>query len=160
MAGLGKWEKGNGYWYPARKRTIFHFPIAIFLLLAACSSEPPPADVVDPATSVNPLEACPRPTNCERETRLYAEAPEALFERAEAALQSMNPVETVADIPAREVSAVFRVFVFKDDVTVAVTPHEEGSALHIRSASRTGRNDFGVNRKRVNEFYAALDGRD
>lgn len=131
-------------------------PVLLFLLLAACSSEPPPADVMDPSQIENPLAACPDTPNCVRETRLFEEAPAVLFERAEVALRSMGPLETVADSPTRRLSAVFRVFIFKDDVTLAVTPYDGGSALHIRSASRTGRRDFGVNRKRINKFYDAL----
>ena len=132
-------------------------PFLVFLLFAACSSEPPPAGVMDPDTVENPLAECPGTPNCVRETRLYEEAPAALFARAEAAIRSMEPVEIEADSSAQRLSAVFRVFVFKDDVTLAVAPHGGGSALHLRSASRTGRSDFGVNRKRLNKFYAALE---
>ena len=46
-------------------------------------------------------------------------------------------------------SAVFR---FKDDVEF----EQEGDVVHVRSASRTGYGDLGVNRKRVESIRAAL----
>ncbi len=57
----------------------------------------------------------------------------------------------------RRIDAVFTVFLFKDDVALAIEPHEEGAALHIRSASRVGYRDFGVNRRRVKRFFAELE---
>ena len=43
------------------------------------------------------------------------------------------------------------------DLALTVEPHEEGTALHIRSASRKGYSDFGVNRRRVKRFFAELE---
>lgn len=55
-------------------------------------------------------------------------------------------------------SAVYRVaWVFKDDVNIAVEAQEHGSVLHVRSASRVGGTDFGVNRRRVRRLLSEMD---
>ena len=108
----------------------------------------------------NPLAPCPGTPNCERESRPFPNrTPDALFERAQDALGNLGPVElTLRDGDERGVDAVFRVaLIFKDDVAVAVTPGDGGGAvLHIRSASRVGKSDLGVNRRRVKRFFRAL----
>jgi uncharacterized protein (DUF1499 family) len=50
-------------------------------------------------------------------------------------------------------SAVFR---FVDDVELVLD--DEAKRIHFRSASRLGRKDFGVNRKRMEEIRAAFLG--
>ena len=45
---------------------------------------------------------------------------------------------------------------FVDDVEFYLD--EKASVIHVRSASRLGRKDFGVNRQRVEAIRAALDG--
>lgn len=48
--------------------------------------------------------------------------------------------------------AVFtsRIFRFKDDLELRMD--RENRIIHLRSASRTGYSDFGVNRKRAEQF--------
>ena len=48
-----------------------------------------------------------------------------------------------------------RIFRFVDDLELRLAP-EEG-CIHVRSASRLGRGDLGVNRRRVEELRAALE---
>ena len=45
---------------------------------------------------------------------------------------------------------------FKDDIVVRVVPDETGAIVDIRSASRYGRHDLGVNAGRVRKFLTAL----
>ena len=107
----------------------------------------------------NPLPLCPDKPNCVRESHVFVDAqPDELFEHARDALISLDPAE-IDTTGARRLEAVFTVFLFKDDVQLAVTEHDEGSALHIRSASRVGGHDLGVNRRRVNRFLKALEDR-
>ncbi|MFZ2004970.1 MAG: DUF1499 domain-containing protein, partial [Stellaceae bacterium] len=47
-------------------------------------------------------------------------------------------------------------FGFADDVAIRVTAADKGSRVDIRSGSRQGRGDFGVNAARVRGFLAAL----
>ena len=131
--------------------------VLVCLIVAACSSGPPPPDAMNPALPENPLPACPDTPNCVRQTRLFDRPADALFAQAQAALETLSPASLSATPEARRIDAVFTAFVFKDDVALTVEPHEEGAALHIRSASRVGYSDLGVNRKRVNRFFAALE---
>jgi hypothetical protein len=43
-------------------------------------------------------------------------------------------------------------FGFKDDIVIRITPHEGGSRLDIRSMSRVGRSDVGMNAQRIRRF--------
>lgn len=108
----------------------------------------------------NPLPPCPDTPNCERVSRGYDVPPDTLFAAAQRALESLGP--TTLRRPdgrsERRLEAVYRVaLVFKDDVDVSVTARAEGgSALYVRSASRVGHSDLGVNRRRVERFFDAL----
>lgn len=111
-----------------------------------------PADLPE-----NPLSPCPDTPNCVRETRRFKQAPAKLFARALKALYQLKPAEVEVEEDERRIDAVFRVFLFKDDVALVVEPDEQGTVLHLRSTSRLGRNDLGVNRRRADRFFAALD---
>ncbi len=50
-------------------------------------------------------------------------------------------------------------FGFTDDIAIRVTPTASGSKVDIRSGSRQGRGDFGVNAARVRGFLATLTGK-
>ncbi len=60
-------------------------------------------------------------------------------------------------LEATETTAMFR---FKDDVVLRVRPTENGSGsiVDMRSVSRVGQSDLGVNAKRVRTFLADLSG--
>ena len=47
-------------------------------------------------------------------------------------------------------------FGFTDDIVIRITPHERGSRLDIRSMSRVGRSDVGVNAQRIRRFLTRL----
>lgn len=47
-------------------------------------------------------------------------------------------------------------FGFKDDIVIRITPHARGSQLDIRSMSRVGRSDVGVNAQRIRRFLKRL----
>jgi uncharacterized protein (DUF1499 family) len=59
-----------------------------------------------------------------------------------------------------EATATTRFFGFKDDVVLRVKPTENGSGsvVDMRSVSRVGVSDLGVNAKRVRAFLADLSG--
>jgi uncharacterized protein (DUF1499 family) len=89
-------------------------------------------------------------------------APAEAFKRALDAANAM-PGWTVVDadpaagrIEANETSRWFR---FTDDVVIRVAPDAAGSRIDVRSVSRVGRSDFGVNAARVRAYTAALSGR-
>ncbi|MGI9175798.1 MAG: DUF1499 domain-containing protein [Rhodothermales bacterium] len=104
----------------------------------------------------NPLPPCPDVPNCVRETRHFKVSSDKLFSRALKALYSIKPTTVEVDEDAHRIDAVFRVVLFKDDVVLRVEPDEAGAVVHIRSESRLGRGDLGVNRRRVDRFFSAL----
>ena len=91
-----------------------------------------------------------------RETRRFKAPPDKLFSKTLKALYAIKPATVEVDEDAYRIDAVFRVFLFKDDVTVRVAPDEGGAVVHVRSESRLGRGDLGVNRRRVDRFFGAL----
>ncbi|MFP5405109.1 MAG: DUF1499 domain-containing protein [Gammaproteobacteria bacterium] len=55
-----------------------------------------------------------------------------------------------------EATATTPLFGFKDDIVVRVTPEGGGSRVDVRSLSRVGRSDFGVNADRIRAFMKQL----
>lgn len=67
--------------------------------------------------------------------------------------------EVVATDPAAgrlEATATTAWWGFKDDIVVRVVPDGSGSRVDVRSASRVGLSDLGVNAKRIREYLARL----
>lgn len=112
-----------------------------------------PADTL-PAT---PLPPCPGTPNCATGEKAFEVAPRTLWLIAEHALSRVDPHTVITDEDRLHIDATFRVFFFTDDLAIRVVPHGDGSVLYVRSASRTGRSDLGVNKRRVVKFWKALD---
>lgn len=118
--------------------------IALVPLLMGCSNSLPPP------LPTNPLPACPETPNCERISKGYAVPADSLYQATTQALEALRPHSRSLRADSFEASAVYRVgLLFKDDVDLAVRPQDHGSVLHLRSASRVGHWDLGVNRRRV-----------
>lgn len=86
-------------------------------------------------------------------------APAEAFDRALAVVRGMGWELLAADADALRIEATDRSFWFgfEDDVVVRVTPAgETGSRVDIRSLSRVGVGDLGVNARRVRAFVTAL----
>jgi uncharacterized protein (DUF1499 family) len=80
--------------------------------------------------------------------------PDRAFARVEKAARSMG-WRIVAAAPAEgrlEASDTTRWFGFTDDIVVRVTATPNGSRIDVRSASRVGRSDLGVNARRIRAF--------
>lgn len=107
----------------------------------------------------NPLPACPDSPNCVRVTWLYEQAPADLLRRAEAALRETGAATVAVDQVTMRIDAVYNEFVFKDDVVIHIEAFNEQAALHLRSASRVGYSDLGVNERRVRAIQDVLVGR-
>lgn len=106
----------------------------------------------------NPLPACPDTPNCVRTTQFFETSVHTLYVNARAALGRMTPARINVEHGTSRMHAVFRVlYVFKDDLHLLTVPYRQGAAIHIRSASRTGGYDFGVNRRRVRYFLTLLE---
>ena len=106
-----------------------------------------------------PLPLCGDTPNCYRTRASFAAGPEALREAALAAVRASDHLLTgraLRVVPSESGgTAVFRSGPFRDDLALAVVPGPGGGAtLHLRSASRVGENDLGVNRARVRRILA------
>lgn len=85
--------------------------------------------------------------------------PSDAFTKALAAAKSMTGWTIVDSDPAAgliDASQSSRWMGFTDDVAIRVAKDEDGSRVDIRSHSRHGRGDFGVNAARVRAYIAAL----
>jgi uncharacterized protein (DUF1499 family) len=84
--------------------------------------------------------------------------PEA-FRRAHDTAMSMSGWTIVAADAAAgriEASQASRWFGFTDDIVIRVTADGAGSRIDMRSVSRQGRSDYGVNARRVRSYMAEL----
>ena len=85
--------------------------------------------------------------------------PSEAFGAALAVAQSMAGWAIVAvdrDKGRIEASERSRWFGFTDDFVVCVTADQSGSRIDMRSASRKGGHDYGVNAARIRAYMAAL----
>ena len=85
--------------------------------------------------------------------------PSDAFTKVLAAAKSMKGWTIVASDPATghiEASQTSYWMHFTDDVVIRVAKDEDGSRVDIRSHSRHGRGDFGVNAARVRGYLSAL----
>jgi uncharacterized protein (DUF1499 family) len=95
-------------------------------------------------------------------TLVVEDNPEAAFDKVHQALGSM-PRMTITDenraegrLEATETSALFH---FKDDLVVRIRPFQDGgSRIDVRSKSRDGKGDLGVNAKRIRTLLALVRG--
>ncbi len=70
----------------------------------------------------------------------------------------MDPYKLNSNSQSLQIKAVFRipVFGFKDDLQIILEPDATDSILHLRSASRVGKSDLGVNRRRVQKILSSV----
>ena len=85
-------------------------------------------------------------------------APAAAFNRALDTAQRMGWTIVAADDAAGRIEASDRSrwFGFTDDIVIRIIPSASGSRIDLRSSSRVGRSDFGVNAARVERYLSAL----
>jgi len=86
--------------------------------------------------------------------------PAEVFARAERAARAMGwDIVAVAPEDLRiEATDTTLLFGFKDDIVVRVAPSGNGSRVDVRSLSRVGKSDFGVNANRIRKFLRQLAG--
>jgi uncharacterized protein (DUF1499 family) len=85
-------------------------------------------------------------------------APEKAFPIALATAKKMSWTIVEADPTTRRIEASEHSFWmgFTDDIVVRVAAADSGSRIDVRSASRHGRSDLGVNAARIRTYLAAL----
>ena len=93
------------------------------------------------------------------ESRRYTASLGEVFEAAEAAAALMQWQVVAADRDAGRIEAVAVTpwYGFRDDVVVRLRADDGEVTVDVRSASRIGRSDIGVNAERIREYLATLD---
>jgi len=138
----------------------------VFLLvgvgLAGCAGVP--SEALGPAGAT--LRPCPASPNCVHTGDGVPEGTERFLAGPGREVSWSQVMETVEELPRTSVVTVrsgylhaesrSRIFRFVDDLEVLLIP-EEGE-LVVRSASRLGRSDLGVNAARVEALREALTG--
>ena len=115
-----------------------------------------PADF-DQAIDIHPLSPCPGSPNCAIHSVEFSENSQELFEMVRSSMNRISPYKVEFNSHSLQIDAVFRipVFGFKDDVQIIIKPMDsERSILYIKSASRIGRSDLGVNRRRIKRILS------
>lgn len=128
-------------------------------ILMACSNENSESISNHVIESDNPLPECPSSPNCYRISLGYNIPTEALFKASQKVLIEMGASEINVSKQNQKISAVFTIwlFRFRDDIVLKVEQKSNQTLLHIRSASRKGYSDLGVNKHRVNQFVRRLE---
>ncbi len=84
--------------------------------------------------------------------------PDAAMARAQTLANERGWTITPGAAGRLEATDTVSPFKFKDDVVIIATPTADGQSttVNMRSVSRVGASDFGINAKRIREFLAAL----
>ncbi len=128
-------------------------PPAFVAVVARRSGARNPVEYAGPAVAVQQRRAFPDLVPLD-----LATPPERVFPAAEAAARGLG-WEIVAAVPAEgrlEATATTPWFGFKDDVVVRVRGRGPGSRVDVRSLSRVGVGDLGINAARVRAFLDRL----
>lgn len=85
-------------------------------------------------------------------------SPQAAFEHALATARAMDWEIIASDSQAGHIEAVetSRWFGFKDDIVIRIRADGPVSRIDVRSKSRVGNNDLGVNAQRIRDYKARL----
>ena len=119
-----------------------------------------PSDFQKPTEQSHPFEPCPGTPNCVIHSAEYDIPHSDLYDLVVAAIKKMDPHQHSSDIDSGRIDAVFRIplFGFKDDVKIAVQKTDNAkSVVHVKSASRMGYGDLGVNSRRIKRFFNHLN---
>ncbi len=130
-------------------------PPAFVDIVALRADAPNPADYLDDGTAETQAEAYP-----DIQTLVIDAAPDQVFANALSAAEAMD-WEIVASMPSEgriEATASTSFVGFKDDVVIRVQADSDGTRVDVRSKSRIGKGDMGVNAARIREYSAKLTG--
>jgi uncharacterized protein (DUF1499 family) len=84
--------------------------------------------------------------------------PQVAFARALDTAESMGWTLVASNPAEGRIEATDRTlwYGFKDDIVIRVAPSGSGSRVDVRSVSRVGRSDIGINAQRIRQFIAKL----
>lgn len=107
---------------------------------------------------INPLPECPGSPNCIRAQKDFDAGMEMIFEYLSQIFEEDAHEFNIRDPKRIQIHAVYRipVFGFKDDVHVILDENDGKTTVYIRSASRVGEYDLGVNKRRVRKIFNKL----
>jgi uncharacterized protein (DUF1499 family) len=99
----------------------------------------------------------------EIQPQYYTTDPQRVFEESRGGIEALDNWTLVSEDSATwtlEAERETAVFGFIDDVEVTIEPVTEFvTRVHVKSASRIGKGDFGQNARNIREFFAELDER-
>lgn len=106
----------------------------------------------------SPFPECPDTPNCIRISVPLAQPTSRLYFLTVDAIERLEPLDLETNPEELSIRAVFEipVFGFRDDLLVEIAGEDRHHILHIRSASRTGYSDLGVNRRRVQKLVRSI----
>jgi len=109
-------------------------------------------------SSDNPLPKCSDSPNCVRISLPRAQPTSRIYFLATQTVENLQPVELTASSTDLTINAVFEipVFGFRDDLQMIIEGEDRNHVLHIRSSSRTGYSDMGVNRRRIQKIIKSI----
>jgi len=147
------------------KRKIFLFGALTISIIAVIMAVLFPlqgsrsSDIQSNADLHSDISPCPDSPNCITVSQTFSSDSETLLEIAKLTLEKFSPFEINEHHSDKRIDSVFRipVFRFKDDLILISEPHGEESILHIKSSSRVGYSDLGVNRRRVKKIIRELN---
>ena len=89
---------------------------------------------------------------------LVPSAPAVAFDKALAAAKAKGWEIIASDVATGRIEATATVpwWGFKDDIVVRIAPEGDGSRIDVRSTSRVGKGDLGVNAQRITDYFDAL----
>jgi uncharacterized protein (DUF1499 family) len=89
---------------------------------------------------------------------LLSVPPQVAFARALDTAESMGWTLVASNPAEGRIEATDRTlwYGFKDDIVIRVAPSGSGSRVDVRSVSRVGRSDIGINAQRIRQFIAKL----
>ena len=107
----------------------------------------------------NPLPPCPVTPNCIRTSEAFKIGVEKVYEAFTKVFDDEAFQWEVINPKRIELHAVYRipVFGFKDDVDVIMEEEQKTTTVYIRSASRLGAYDLGVNHRRVKRILRKVE---
>jgi hypothetical protein len=107
---------------------------------------------------INDVRTGATPEYPDLQPQTFGPPPYQVYDAALATAREMGWEIVGEDRAAGEIHAVATVpvFRFKDDVTVTVKPDGDRVTVNVRSRSRVGKGDLGVNARRIRRFQAEL----
>ncbi len=111
------------------------------------------------ANTHNPLPACPDSPNCVLTEREYNFEALVIYNAFREVLTDIAFEASFTESQELRINAVFKIPIFgwKDDVVIQLTKKDNKTTAYIRSASREGYSDLGVNKRRVKNILSKVD---